>query len=496
MAVTVAQQPQNRDAAYGPNFVTLNNLGTAEKFAVRIRDWYSNEILALVSQSPNAVGRAQFDLQQIFQQYVNVSDTDIETIGGIGYDILNDSSAESAAFKVEVGTMTGSLFTADSTLTQKIQVNAVKPYNQTTWNTIYDQWRAIVSGDDSNPPCTVVDRRGKLLSDRPRNQYPAGVLPPSVDAGTDYLAVKLSDNDYYTASYMSELGRTGAPFPDALTQNIEAFEICEINDVNGIIQRTYIPNTTTNDGGPNVTYQQGTAPTWPYIFVTMGVGPKNLEGMQYTNTGGSTATFNFNANTDRYWIIPRAYSPAQCSQQYLSQATHEPVLVILDNQQPCNEFPTVQVSWNNQYGFRDYYEFKLKQVASQKQNSNTYTKTWNDYNNTVAGYGSGAGAGLLEGGETVFNKSVVTTINMNTKYLSDADAYYLNGLFKSANVRMRTNSDNLVEFTDWATYTGNNWFPIVLQNSSYTEKNYRMNRLFQFELQAALAHNPQIQRGS
>ena len=496
MAVVVVQQPQNIDAAYGPNFVTLNNLGSAEKFAIRVKDWFTDEVLAIVSQSANAVGRAQFDLQQIFQQYVNVNDTDIEVLGKLPYTPLNDSSAETTAFKVEVGSITGSTFTQDSQLPQKLSINAVKPYNQTSWSDPTSQWNTVIRGGDEATPCTDIIRIGKVLTDRPLNEYPAGLLPPSVDAGTDYLAVKLADTDYYSASYMNALTRSAAPFPDVLAQNIEAFEICEISDSTGVLQRTYIPNTTANDGGPNVTYRGGVGPTWPYIFVTMGVGPANLEGMQYQDTTGNPATFNFNANTDRYWIIPRAYTPATCSQQYLSQATHEPVLVILDNDAPCNEFPTIQISWLNKYGFRNYFEFKLKQVASQKQNSNTYVKTWNDYNNTIAGYGSGSGAGLLEGGETVFNKSVVTKISMNTKYLSDANANYLNGLFRSSNVRMRTNSDNLVEFTDWGTYTGDNWFPIVLQNANYTEKTYRMNKLFQFELQAALAHNPQIQRGS
>ena len=80
MAVTVVQSPQEIDLAYGPNFVTLNGLGTAQKFAIRVVNADTQDEVALVAQSENAVGRAQFDLQKIFQQYVNVSATDLETL--------------------------------------------------------------------------------------------------------------------------------------------------------------------------------------------------------------------------------------------------------------------------------------------------------------------------------------------------------------------------------------------------------------------------------
>jgi len=495
MAVTVVQSPQEIDLAYGPNFVTLNGLGTAQKFAIRVVNADTQDEVALVAQSENAVGRAQFDLQKIFQQYVNVSATDLETLGEIGYTIFRDSAVESTEFDIQCGTITNGVFTADVTL-DKVIFNGIKPYNQIPYRGITDSAQAVIAGDDSNPPCTEVTRVGKMLTERPRNQFTSvGPLPPSVDAGTDYVAVELSSNDFYTISYFNDL-KTSTPAPNVLAQGIEAFEICEIGSTNQIVDRTYIPNETGNDGGPNTTYQEGSAVLWPFIGLTMGAGPANLQGLNYVTTTGSIATFSFNPLTVEYWIIPRAYSPAQCSQQYLSQATHEPLLVRINNTPPCNEYPKIQCSWLNKWGFRDYFEFKLRQELSQKQKSKKYVKVWNDYNSSFAGYGSGSGAGILEGGETVFNKSVTTTLKANTAYLTDADSYYLNGLFRSSNVRMRTDADNIPYFTNWPNYQGSQWFPMVINNANYVEKTYRKNRLFQFEIEAAFAHNPQIQRGS
>ena len=494
MAVTVVQQPQLYDMAYGPNFVTLNTIGSAQKFAVRVLDSQTSEQLALVTQTPNQEGRAQFDLQQIFQQHVHVSSTGIETLGLAPANVLDDSALESTKFTIEVGTVTGNVFTADQSLTPKVILNGVKPYNQIPYRYLTDTAPADVVGNDSNPPCTIVNTYGKMLTDRPRNQYPSGVLPPSVSINIDYVAVKLTRSDSYTISYMNDLNQ-GTPAPNVLTNGIEAFEICEVDANNTVINRTYIPNVTGNGGGPNATYNAGTAMQYPFVYLTMGVGPLNLDGMSYKNTSGANATFNFNQNTKRYWIVPRAYTPPQCSQQSLSQTTHEPLLVIFDEDTNCLEYPTSQISWLNRWGFRDYFEFKLRQEVSQKQKSNTYLKTWNDYNSTTAGHGSGAGSGILEGGTTVFNKFLDTALRLNTAYLSDEDAYYLNGLFKSSNVRMRTDGDFVAQFTDWP-YEGNQWFPVVITNGSYVEKTYRKNRLFQFEMQANLAHNPQIQRGS
>ncbi len=496
MAVTVVQSPEIIDLAYGPNFVTLNGLGTAQKFAIRVVNADTSDELALVAQSENAVGRAQFDLQKIFQQFVNVSATDLETLGGTSFNTFRDTAVESSAFVIECGTITNGVFTVDVSL-YRVLFNGVKPYNQIPYRAIEDSAQAVITGDDSADTCTDIVRVGKMLTERPRNQYPKGTLPPSVDATTDYVAVKLASNDYYTISYFNKLKvQFGGTQPSALAQGIEAFEICELDANDTIIDRTYIPNETGNDGGPNTTYQEGVTVSWPYVGLTMGAGPANLEGARYVDITGTNQTFTFQADTVKYWVIPRAYTEAICSQQYLSQQTHEPLLVILDNTAPCNEYPKIQCSWLNKWGFRDYFEFKLKQELSQSQKSNTYVKVWNDYNDNAAGYGSGTGAGILEGGETVFNKSVTTKLRANTAYLTDADSYYLNGLFRSPNVRMRTDADNIPYFTNWPNYQGSQWFPMVINNASFIEKTYRKNRLFQFEIQAAFAHNPQIQRGS
>lgn len=503
MAVSVIQNPNEFDWSYGPNFITLSNIGNAEKYLVRVREWETDEIIATVEQSPNAENRAQFDLQKIFQQLTRVSKPTLDQLGQVPSGVLtytpglSDASYEMAKIKIEVGSITGGSATYDATLTAKYRINGLKPYYQIYQNEIDDELKAVIERDDFDA-CVIIQRRGKILTERPLNQIQSGATPPSVSSGTDYLAVKLSSSDFYTVSYWNELERL-TPLPPAEAVGIEAFEICEFDANDQILNRTYIPNIQVNGGGPNVTYREGALMAYPYHAITVGVGPANLEGMKYEPTSAelpSPSTFSFNANTVKYWVVPRVYTPALCSQQYLSQASHDPVMVVLDNSPSCLEYPTVQASWLNKYGFRDWFNFNLKQEISQTQKTNSFQRSWNDYNSLIGGYGIAIEESIMAGGETIFNKALDQRLRFNTNYLSDADSYYLDGLFKSPNLRLRTDSNNIALFTNWPDYQSDKFFPAVLTNSAYTEKTYRKNKLFQFELQARLAHKPITQRGS
>ena len=71
--------------------------------------------------------------------------------------------------------------------------------------------------------------------------------------------------------------------------------------------------------------------------------------------------------------------------------------------------------------------------------------------------------------------------------MSDSEALYLQGLFTSADVKVRFN-----DAPDDQQYQ---WVPVSLLSTDYTEKTYRKDKLFQYNIRFALAHNLKSQRG-
>ena len=84
MAVTITQQPHTPfNMAYGPNPITLSNLGVNEdKYVLQIFKLGAVLPSADVRQAPNKIGRAIFDIQNILQNLVEPSRNNLD---GLNY---------------------------------------------------------------------------------------------------------------------------------------------------------------------------------------------------------------------------------------------------------------------------------------------------------------------------------------------------------------------------------------------------------------------------
>ena len=69
--------------------------------------------------------------------------------------------------------------------------------------------------------------------------------------------------------------------------------------------------------------------------------------------------------------------------------------------------------------------------------------------------------------------------------MNDEEAALIESMFRSAQVNVRF---SVGEYKD-------EWIPINLISSSYTEKTYRKDRLFQYTVNYKLANNIKSQRG-
>ena len=143
--------------------------------------------------------------------------------------------------------------------------------------------------------------------------------------------------------------------------------------------------------------------------------------------------------------------------------------------------PEYQFSWLNEYGFRDYYSFRKRKDRGVKINRNEYLREAANYN------ANSYDVNIYDRGTTVFSQTLPEDFSAFTGFISDADALYLEGLFISADVKVRFNDAPGAEQYQWV--------PVSLLSTAYEEKTVRKNKLFQYDIKFKLAHNIKSQRG-
>ena len=81
MAVSVIQTPTTTfDMAYGANPVTLGNIsGNEDKYALRVYIVGQADPIADIRQTPNKIGRAVFDIQNVLQAYVGPQNNQVDS---------------------------------------------------------------------------------------------------------------------------------------------------------------------------------------------------------------------------------------------------------------------------------------------------------------------------------------------------------------------------------------------------------------------------------
>ena len=76
-----------------------------------------------------------------------------------------------------------------------------------------------------------------------------------------------------------------------------------------------------------------------------------------------------------------------------------------------------------------------------------------------------------------------------TDYMTDDEAKYLQGLFTSPDVRVKLGSAYAPVGYDLE------WFGATVLSNAYTEKTYRKDKLFQYDVRFKLANQLKSQRG-
>ena len=476
MAVSVIQTPTTTfDMAYGANPVTLGNIsGNEDKYALRVYIVGQADPIADIRQTPNKIGRAVFDIQNVLQAYVGPQNNQVDSQFAAGIpqnqrlSLAGPTLIEyQIAYAAETGGVVGTFTTYPEIFTV---IAGSKQYFQIPFDTT--PYIPLASNDDSNPPCTVVDRFAKPLSDNNFTITDAELAASASGIYTSPGGVDVHNvyrDDQCTKTFYQKIARNGFNPPNSQVQGLEAFYILQYSATSSSpIQTNIVPNTQNNGGGPNITLGQGTLISGDFQTITAATGPANL-------------MVPLNAATAYYYIIPALYGCSEDPQSQtdvMTEAAWRAQKYII-NDEPCNDYPHVQFAWQNSYGYRDYFTFTKKVTHSTKTKNNNFLKGAADYN------GLDYSVDLQDRGLTTYSQKIENNFTVQSGYMNDAEAELLKHLYQSAEVKVRFSEGPYVD----------QWVPVTITNTTYNEKTFRKDRLFQYTVNFRLASNIKSMRG-
>ena len=211
--------------------------------------------------------------------------------------------------------------------------------------------------------------------------------------------------------------------------------------------------TTSANGGYFSQTAKGESPT---RLLYLGCFPANLN-----NWWSDFATHK--ANVSQIEIVTLANVATVSSETYR-------IDIICDNERG---YEGIRLCWLNQWGAWDYYTFNQKSVRSTQTNRETYMQlggTWNERTFDIAGY---------KGGKKNFRVNAIEKITMNTDYLNEAEAVWMEELINSTEVYLINGYDG-TESSPYNTITNKYVEPVRVATSSYTRKTVANDKLIQY----------------
>jgi hypothetical protein len=261
----------------------------------------------------------------------------------------------------------------------------------------------------------------------------------------------LGPNDYHTLSFINWNYKY---LPGSWGRPILGIRVNWYYGENDPFTGSYYPNITSG-GGSNPDIYWDTA-TWnkDTTIMTFRCGPATLippPDIQFYEV----------------WALYRSY---QTTNPIVSSGTQASEKVRFYIDQNCQDlYPVVRLSWLNDLGGRDYYNFdmfyELTSTATQEQYSQT-PLNWNSFYPVQNDSSSNTSANWQRGGPKIFNKVVGRQFKIQSNWLLQEDIDFLAGVSQSPSV--------------WA-YIGDDPIPVTVNvtNLEYTYKNVKQTKLVQ-----------------
>ena len=255
--------------------------------------------------------------------------------------------------------------------------------------------------------------------------------------------VKVKDNDYHTFSFLSHHSFLSKP-----TQIRTV-----INYTSGGTQ-TYDFYMGSYYGSSSTVYNN--------LRFDVGVGPANINlAIDNSIISGSSIDFTTVESIDVYAYI--SGSTAAGSKTYT-----------LEIDTDCSKYDTFRFMWLNRLGGFDYYNFRKRSDTTYEIEKSAYERKLGEFNGDVYGYSIG------DRGVIVNNVNITENVSVNSDWMTEAESAWIFELFQSPEVYV---------------IDGDNIYPIVILNNSYTLGKRENEKLFNYKVDFKYAFNKITQRG-
>lgn len=466
MAIT-ANEPNDVEQAYGATVITLtNSVSSQDRQILRIRKGSDDSLLADLRQLPNSNAVTHYNVNRILQSQVSMTPSPL---------VLTDKKLFTAPnecfdYYYEVGTINvAGTITIDATysgskvgnylaLPGRKEINS----NGTTLWPDYETYvpDAAISYDGANYSIAF-DRFQKALSDRNYSTIKYSDITDGKPGATDFptadedvYRIKIAKDQDYSLQFLNRWTGGGTSFGNG----INYLRLQTYTD-NTLVADEYIDNVVVNGGGNDISVGDDNIPT----------GSAGIIGV---NCGFNSV--NVTDAITHYYVWASAASSSAYNEDEDVRQSYAYRFDITDAE--CNDYDNpIEVRWLNSVGGIDYFNFRKKNEKQIRMKRDTFVaanQSWDSATFTQYPY---------ERGETTFTQTTTETHTANTRYLSDAESTYLENLYRSPNVQVK--------------FTGGSWIPVVLTSNTYTERNFRKDKLFQHTITFNLANNPISQGG-
>ena len=397
-----------------------------------------------LKQRPNPIGVGMVDVSSIVQPYLRLTDFSAEE----GWSLPFRAGGESLTdVYLKVG--------------EEYRIAAGEPleiydgFTQTIGEPAY-----FIFNAEYNYPVDVLPASLPYLESQENlaSTTPYGVwVPYLMDGNGEFLKYGANSQtvapwDHHTLTFIN----WNYDATDTYAGQVQSM-VVNFTGTTGATGQIVYQNIQSNGGGPATsaayTYQ---TPVLGYTTMTFKCGPKDI-----WPAGPVPASYTVQAyykNTPTTATGPQA--PAS-------------EIVTFTVKDPCeNLYPQVRLSWLNALGGRDYYNFDMfyeKTTSSAEETYNQLGLRWSATTPVVLDTEPNTESNWQRGGNKSFNKTIVTTMEIQSDWLLQEQVDFLGGIPESPSV--------------WA-YISDDPTPITVsvRNLEYKYKNVRQNKLVQVAL--------------
>ena len=437
----------------------------AEVFLGQQGSLSAGDKIATLKATPNSKGVGIFDLSTILQSYVE-SDN-------LGSFVGSANPTESSQFKGTAfsDTTPHSIHIIDKFCTNEKSVRIFKvifkiQHSDTVTGEVAVNPTSLVSTDEfiiyngtvQHEDIIALDLSGNYGYNLDANNYimndtDAKFLtncPTTIDIGT---------NDYHTLAFFSDYAldfKVGGATADSQIEDIVIRFFPELNASGTQLSLSIIDNTPANGGKRSFVNEANNK------LIFFGCGTANLKN--YTTIP---------ANTKSYRIAVRDSDANLISQNYIFN--------IIDDD--CKGFEKIRLTWLNRLGAWDYYSFTKRNVRTVETQRTSYKQISGLYNESVFmthGY---------KGGQKTFYTNAKERVTLNTDFVTESTATWLEELFTSPEVYI------INEFsTDGSEGYINKYVqPVTITSSTYTKQTRANDNLLQYTIEIERSKNRVIQ---